>query len=419
MFWNCVTSEERTEGHPLKPLNGIRILDLSRVVSGPFCTMILGDLGAEIIKVEEPASGDDSRAFGPPFMNGESAYFLSVNRNKKSCCIDLKSDDGKRLVLDLVRHADVIVENFRPGTMERLGLGPDVLAEANPRLVQCSITGFGKEGPDADRPGYDLIIQGESGIMDITGFPDAPPTKIGTSVADLVTGLYAVQAILAAVIERTRTGRGCTVDIAMLDCMASLLTFNAGIYFATGQAPVRRGNAHPTIVPYETFRTSDGWVNLGVANDKFWRLFCEVIDAPDLVEDLRFRDAPDRVANRADLLPRVEAILLKQPRAYWLSRLIPAGVPCGAIRSVGEVCDAEQLVSRGMVATLLHETAGEVRNILTPFRFNGQPTGSHAAPPRLGQHTEATLASFADIGDETFEELCRRGVVRQATRVAP
>lgn len=396
----------------MKPLQGICILDLSRVVSGPFCTMLLGDLGAEVIKIEEPRAGDDSRAFGPPFVGGESAYFLSVNRNKQSCCIDLKSPDGRALILKMAEQADVVVENFRPGTMERLGLGRDVLRAANPRLILCSITGFGRTGPDADRPGYDLVIQGESGFMDITGFADGPPTKAGTSIADLVTGLYASQGILAAVIERERSGQGASVDLSMLDCMASLLTFNAGIYFATGSSPQRRGNAHPTIAPYETFRAADGWINVGVANDKFWKLFCEAVDLGNLMADPRFQSAPDRVAHRAALVPEIEARLCGEPRAYWLQRLVRAGVPCGAIRSVGEVCEAAQLTERGMVITMPHPTAGAVQNILSPFRFNDQPLEQHCAPPRHGEHTAQALAQWCGLDEDAVARLAERGVVR-------
>ena len=298
----------------MQPLNGVRILDLTRVVSGPFCTMLLGDLGADVIKVEEPRHGDDSRAFGPPFSGGESAYFLSVNRNKRSCAINLKTAEGVALIRQLASCSDVIIDNFRPGTTDRLGLSYDGLRQDNPRLITCSITGFGQTGVDARRPGYDLIIQGESGIMDITGDPAGLPTKIGTSIADLVTGQYASQAIMAALLQRASMGIGQHVDISMLDCMASLLTFNAGIYFTTGESPKRRGNAHPTITPYETFRAADGWLNIGVANDKFWQLFCQVIDRPDLAANSRYAKAVDRVALRDEVVPIVAEEIAAQPR---------------------------------------------------------------------------------------------------------
>lgn len=398
----------------MRPLDGIRVLDLTRVVSGPFCTMQLGDLGAEIIKVEEPEHGDDSRAFGPPFLATESAYFLSVNRNKRSIAIDLKTTEGKGLLLALVAKCDVLIENFRPGTMERLGLDEASLACANASLIRCSITGFGSTGPDAQRPGYDLIVQGESGIMDVTGDPAGPPTKVGASIGDLVAGLYATQGILTSLIERDRRGTAAAirVDVSMLDSLASLLTFNAGIYFATGQSPSRMGNAHPTIAPYETFRVSDGWINLGVANDKFWRQFCTAVGADELMADPRFERAPDRVKHRAELVPRVEAILAANSKSHWTGLLARVGVPCGQIRTVGEVCTAEQLTSRGMILTLSHPVAGSVRSIASPVRFDdAEPTGN-VAPPTLGQHTREILSGLLGLDDKAIAHLAQQRVVR-------
>ncbi len=395
----------------MKPLAGFRVLDLSRVVSGPFCSMLLADLGAEVIKIEEPLHGDDSRAFGPPFVGGQSAYFLSVNRNKRSCAINLKAPEGVQLVRSLAERSDVLLENFRPGTLARLGLDPQALRRANPSLVTCSISGFGHTGPDSQRPGYDLIIQGESGVMDITGDADGLPTKIGTSMADLVTGQFASQAITAALLERTRTGHGRHVEISMLDCMASLLTFNAGIYFTTGESPRRRGNSHATIAPYETFRASDGWLNIGVANDKFWRLFCGVIERPDLAADARYAKAEDRVRLRAELVPVVAEILARRSRGHWIERLRAAGVPYGDIRSVGEVCEAEQLTSRGMVIEMAHPTAGVVKNIGSPFRFDDRHDDRHKAPPLLGGDTRAVLTGLLAMLPEQLDGLSARGVI--------
>jgi crotonobetainyl-CoA:carnitine CoA-transferase CaiB-like acyl-CoA transferase len=395
----------------MQPLEGFRVLDLSRVVSGPFCSMLLADLGAEVIKIEEPSTGDDSRAFGPPFVAGESAYFLSVNRNKQSCAINLKDPEGVQLVQDLAARCDVLLENFRPGTLARFGLGHDRLRQANPALVSCSISGFGHTGPDCDRPGYDLIIQGECGLMDITGDPDGLPTKVGTSMADLVTGQFASQAIMAALLERARTGKGRHVEISMLDSMAALLTFNAGIYFATGQSPRRRGNSHATIAPYEAFRASDGWLNIGVANDKFWQLLCGVLERPDLAQEPRYAKALDRVRLRAELVPMVARIIEQKPRLHWIDRLRSAGVPCGDIRSVGEVCEAEQLTARGMVIRMEHPTAGAVRNIDSPFRFDDRNDRQHRAPPLLGQHTRDVLNRLLDIPQERVDALAARGVV--------
>lgn len=393
-------------------LTGIRVLDLSRVVSGPFCSMLLGDLGAEIIKIEEPEHGDDSRAFGPPFVGGESAYFLSVNRNKRSCAINLRDPDGVWLTRQLAEQCDVLLDNFRPGTMKRLGLDHRELRAINPKLVSCSITGFGSTGPDAQRPGYDLIIQGESGVMDITGDPDGPPTKVGTSIGDLLTGQFATQGILAALLERVRTGVGRHVDVSMLDSMASLLTFNAGIYFTTGQSPKRRGNTHATIAPYETFQASDGWINIGVANDKFWQLFCKVIERHDLAAQSQFAKAADRVELRGELVPIVAQIISTKPRRHWIEALSQAGVPYGDIRSVQEVCEAEQLVTRNMIIEMSHPTAGMVKNIDSPLRFDDENDDVHSAPPLLGQHTAEILIDLLGLTQAQLNDLANRRVVR-------
>lgn len=370
-----------------EPLSGIKVLDLCRVVSGPFATMHLGDLGADVVKIEDPRIGDESRRYGPPFVNGESSYFLSVNRNKRSCAIDLKSAAGKDAVIALAKVADVVIDNFRPGTLDRWGLSYEAMSSGNTKLIQCSISGFGRTGPDANRPGYDLILQGESGVMDITGDPDGPPMKVGTSIADLVTGLYASQAVLAALMKREKSGVGGRVDVSMLDAMASLLTFNAGMYFASGESPKRRGNIHPTISPYETFRTSDGWINVGVANDKFWSLFCEVIGRKALETDPHFDAAPKRAANRAILAEILQPIFVAQSRDVWLKSLSSAGIPCGAIRTVGEVCEAPQLTQRNMVQSVTHRVAGEVKFVARPLRFDDLPPAPSMPPPTLGEHT--------------------------------
>ncbi len=372
--------------------------------------MQLGDLGADVVKIEEPGKGDESRTYGPPFVGGgESAYFLSINRNKRSCAVDLKSTAGRDLVVRLARSADVVVENFRPGTMERLGLGYDVLARDNARLILCSISGFGRTGQDATRPGYDLIIQGESGVMDITGEADGPPMKVGTSIADLVTGLYGAQAVLAALAQRDRTGQGGRVDVAMLDAMASLLTFNAGMYFATGQTPRRRGNAHPTISPYETFEAEDGWVNIGVANDKFWSLFCEALGQNELETDPRFAKARDRAAHRVELMTVLTPIILAKPRRHWVKLLSEAGIPCGDIKTVGEVCEAPQLATRGQIAEVAHPTAGNVRYIASALRFDDTPAEAASPPPRLGEHTAEVLRSWLAIEADELEALAGAG----------
>jgi crotonobetainyl-CoA:carnitine CoA-transferase CaiB-like acyl-CoA transferase len=398
----------------MQPLSGVKVLDLTRIVSGPFATMLLGDLGAEIIKIEEPASGDESRTYGPPFINGESAYFLSVNRNKKSCAINLKTPEGIALIRELALNSDVLIENFRPGTLKKFGLSYEELKKHNPGLIYCAITGFGQTGPDSHRPGYDLIIQGESGVMDITGDPDGPPTKVGTSIADLLTGQFASQGVLAGLVERSRTGVGRRVEVAMYDCLASLLTFNAGAYFASGNTPKRKGNSHPSIVPYETFETSDGWINIGVANDKFWNSFCKVIDRLDLQNNPKFVMASDRVKNRLMLLPIIKEIIKSNKKSYWIELLEKAGIPSGMIKNVGEVCDSEQLVSRGMILNMPHPTAGIVKNIDSPLRFDDQNDEVHAAPPILGQHTREILRDMLKISPDEIILLEQKGAIKCA-----
>ena len=391
------------------PLAGVKILDLCRVVSGPFATMLLGDLGADVLKIEEPKHGDEARTYGPPFVGGESAYFLSVNRNKRSCTLDLKSPAGRELVLRLASTADIVIENFRPGTMERLGLGFDVLRLENPKLLYCGISGFGRSGPEASRPGYDLILQGESGVMDITGEADGPPMKVGTSIADLVTGLYAAQAVMAALVQRQRTGAGGRVDVSMLDAMASLLTFNAGMYFASGENPKRRGNAHPTISPYETFRASDGWFNLGVANDRFWEAFCKVMERPDLLADPRFARASDRAALRTELKAILEPIFAARPREYWTTLFGGAGIPCGAIRTVGEVCEAAQLAERGVARSFEHPAAGTLRYLASAVRFDDQPPPEARRPPMLGEHTREILSEWLALDSPEMDRFVEQG----------
>src|ERR1700694_1910089 len=321
----------------MRPLDGLRVVDLTRVLSGPYCTMLLGDLGVEVIKVERPGEGDDTRAFAPPYQGDQAAYFLSINRNKKSITLDRKSERGKQLLWRLVDVCDVLVENFRPGAMDRLGFGYEAVSARRPSMIYCSISGFGDFGPQKDRPGYDVIVQGEAGIMELTGPRDGAPYKVGPSIAALVSGLTASQGILAALLAAKTTGRGQKVAVSMYEAVAGLLTFNAGIYVATGTSPRRRGNEHATIVPYETFEAADGWINLGVANDDLWRRFCQAADAMHLVAAPLYAKAPDRVRNRDTLIPLVKAIVKTRTRDEWLKLLDAAGVPCGAIRTVAEV----------------------------------------------------------------------------------
>ena len=395
----------------MRPLEGIRILDLTRVLSGPYCTMLLGDLGAEVIKVERPGEGDDTRAFGPPFQGDQAAYFLSINRNKKSITLDMKSERGKEVLWRLVNVSDVLVENFRTGAMERLGFGYEAVRARHPAMIYCSISGFGDTGPQKDRAGYDVIVQGEAGIMDLTGPRDGPPHKVGTSIADLVSGLTAAQGILAALYAAKIDGRGQRVHVSMYEAIAALLTFNASIYFATGTSPTRRGNEHATIVPYETFEATDGWINLGVANDDLWRRFCAAAGMGELADDRRFATAPDRVRNRDALVPLVKAVIKQRSRNEWLKRLDASGVPCGAIRTVAEVCDGEVLRARGMIAEMPHLGAGNVKGIKSAIHLSEAALDTYNAPPKLGEHTHEVLTELLGYTSEDVDVLARGGVV--------
>ena len=393
------------------PLAGIRVIDLTRVLSGPFCTMMLGDMGAEVIKIEHPKGGDDTRAFAPPYQGEESAYFLSINRNKKSVTLDMKKGAAKEVLWRLIEDADVLVENFRPGAAARLGFGFDDVAARNPRIVYASICGFGDTGPESNRPGYDLIVQGESGMMDITGEADGPPTKMGTSIADMVSGMMLNQGVLAALNARHANGKGQHVKVSMLEALSSLLTYQAGNYYATGEAPRRRGNAHPSIVPYDTVEAADGWLNLGVANDSLWLKYCGAIEKPDWVDHERFGRAPDRVRNREELMPLLAEVMRTKTRAEWTQVLGDAGVPCGSISTVAEICESETLKARGKIWEMEHATAGNIRTIANPIEFTGTTLAAPAAPPRLGEHTDDVLGSLAGYSADEIAALKEQGVI--------
>jgi crotonobetainyl-CoA:carnitine CoA-transferase CaiB-like acyl-CoA transferase len=414
------TARGSGRGHPARPrprradtrppLAGVRVIDLTRVLAGPFCAMALGDMGAEVIKIEEPGRGDDTRGW-PPFAGGEATYFLAVNRSKKSLTLNLKAPAGRDILRRLVARSDVVVENFRPGTMERLGLGYAQLRARRPGLVYCSISGFGESGPEAHRAGYDLIVQGESGVMDLTGFPDGPPVKVGTSIADLVSGMAAAQGIVLALLARARTGRGQKVEIGMLDVMASLLTYQAGLYWNAGGRPTRKGNQHPSIVPYEVFRAQDAYLTVGVANNSLWARFCEALERPDLARDPRFETEAQRVANREALVPLLDAALRARPAAEWIGRLERAGVPAGRINTVAEVCESPHLAARGMVLTLEHPKAGPVKVMGVPVRLHGTPGRPAGPPPLLGQHTEEILLRLLRMPPAKLAALRAAGVV--------
>ncbi len=393
------------------PLTGVRVLDLSRVLAGPFATMFLGDMGAEVVKIENPDGGDDTRAWGPPFLDGESSYFLSINRNKKSCTLNLKSAQGLDLLRQLASRADVLLENFRPGTLARLGLSYPEAAALNPRLVYCSVSGFGQTGPAASRPGYDLIVQGESGVMSLTGFPENPPVKVGLAIADLVAGLYAVQGVLLALYARDRTGRGQQVDVGLLDAMASLLTFQAGIYFATGHSPQRQGNQHPSIVPYEMVQARDGYLNIAVGNNALWTRFCEAIGRPDLGAHPDFATEALRVENRGALKPLLDAILRQRRVSEWLLLLGERGIPCGAIKDVAEVCADPQILTRQMVVEVPHSKLGTVRMMGIPVKLSATPGTARVGPPLLGEHTGAVLAEWLNLPPDAIPRLRDDGII--------
>jgi crotonobetainyl-CoA:carnitine CoA-transferase CaiB-like acyl-CoA transferase len=377
----------------MQPLDHITVLDLTRVLSGPYCTMILADMGARVIKIEQPGKGDDTRGWGPPFLGGESAYFLSINRNKESVTLDFKKPEGRAILDRFIARSDVVVENFRPGTLARMGLDYASLAPTHPKLIMCSISGFGQTGPRTHEAGYDAVIQAEGGLMSITGPADGPPYRLGVAIGDIVSGVFAAQGVLLALLARERTGQGQLVDVGMLDSVAALLTYQAGIYFATGSAPRRIGNRHPTIVPYETFVASDGEFVIAVGNDEQWRRFCAVAG---LDHDERFATNRLRVTRYDELKPILTARLRTETRQSWIARLTAAGVPCGSVRDLEEVFTDPQLSAREMIATVDHATLGAVQLLGVPVKLSETPGSVRTAPPTLGQHTEAILRD--DLG---------------------
>jgi crotonobetainyl-CoA:carnitine CoA-transferase CaiB-like acyl-CoA transferase len=389
-------------------LEGITVLDLTRVLSGPYCTMLLADLGARVIKIEQPGKGDDTRAWGPPFLDGESAYFLSINRNKESVSLDFKRPEGRAVLDRLLDKADVLVENFRPGTLEKIGLDYASLASKCPRLVYCSISGFGHTGPRHEEPGYDAVMQAEGGLMSITGSPEGPSFRLGVAIADIVSGMFAAQGVLAALFARERTGGGQHVDIGMLDSVTALLTYQAGIFFATGNVPRRLGNRHPSIVPYETFTASDGEFVVAVGTDDQWVRFCQVTG---FTSDARFATNRDRVARHGELKPLLDAQLATRTRLHWMTALKNSGVPCGSVRDFQELFDDPQVRAREMVTVLEHATIGPLRVLGSPLKLSATPTSVRTAPPRLGEHTEPILMNDLGCSREQIAALRASGVV--------
>ncbi len=403
------------------PLSKLRVLDLSRVLAGPWATQVLADQGAEVIKVERPGEGDGTRAWGPPWVRtpgGEpldAAYFHAANRGKRSVTIDLGRPEGRALVRRLAAHSDVLVENFRVGTMARWGLGYDDLREPCPGLVYCSISGFGQDGPCAHQPAYDAMIQAVGGLMSITGQPDgasgAGPAKVGVAIADLMTGMYAVSAILAALHHRDRTGEGQHVDLALLDTQVAWLANQAMNFLVSGQAPSRLGTAHPNIVPYQAFATADGHLLLAVGSDAQFAAFCKAAGVPELSTDSRFRTNQARVEHRVDLLAVLEPVLRRRDTASWLAILERSRVPCGPINDLADVFDHPQVQHRGLRLELPHPQAGTVPSVAHPARFSATPVSYGAAAPPLGQDTEAVLGELLDLDEAALATLRAKGVV--------
>jgi formyl-CoA transferase len=393
----------------MPPLEGIRVLDLSRVLAGPYCAMMLGDLGADVIKVERPEGGDDSRSWGPPFVGqaygpypGESAYFMAANRNKRSITVNLKAAEGQQIVRQLASASDVLLENYRAGTLEEMGLGYETLHALNPRLVYCSISGYGRNGPYADRPGYDFIIQAEAGMMGITGPEEGPPFRVGIPIVDITAGMFAATAVLAALRARDLTGEGQFVDIALLDAMAALLTNVASNYLVGGAEPRRYGNAHPNVAPYEVFRARDRWFVLAAGNDRQWLVLCDAVGRPDLKQDPRFATNGGRVSHQADLRKILGEVFVTRDAEEWLQVLQQAGIPCGPINMVPDVFVHPQAESRNMVLAAEHSTAGTVRFPGFPYKLSATPAEVRLPPPCLGQHTDEVLTgvlgySAADV----------------------
>lgn len=372
------------------PLAGLRVLDLTHALAGPYCTMLLGDLGADVIKVEPPGDGDHSRRWGPPFIEGQSTYFMSVNRNKRSVVLDLKREAARAAAVELAMACDVLVENFRPGTAARLGLGAEELRARKPELVYASISGFGQGRPSL--AGYDQIAQGTSGLMSITGEPDGVPTKVGVPVGDMVAGMFTAHAILASLLERQRTGAGRHIDVALNDALLALLTYQAGRFFATGRPPGREGNYHPTIAPYGTFATRDGHVNIAVGSDEQFQRFCEALQAPELASDRRFANNAGRQVARAELTVEIERRLTRRTTGEWLARMEAASIPAGPIHDLEMAFADPVAVERQMRIDVDHPVAGRVGQVGAPWKLDGASSPVRLPPPLIGQHTEEVLA---------------------------
>ena len=398
-----------TDAHA--PLHGLRVLDAARVLAGPFCGQLLGDLGAEVIKLERPGSGDDTRGWGPPFLGNLSAYFLSCNRNKRSVTLDVAAPDGRQVFHELLARCDVLVENFRSDSAAKLGLTPEKLLAEHPRLVVCSISGFGRTGPMREVPGYDFAIQAMSGLMAITGPADGPPCKVGVAVTDVLTGLYAAVAILACLRAREQSGHGYAIDLALLDCALAAQVNVAQAYLTSGEVPPRQGNAHLQIVPYQLFATADGWLVLNVGNDSQWQHFCTAAERLDLAADPRFTTNADRVRHRAELVPMVEWLMRLRTTKDWQERLHAANVPHAVVWNYADVFAQDQVAARGMKVTVRDPSGRPVELVGSPFHIEGATPPAPTMPPELGAQTDEVLQSLLGMDAERIAELRRAGVI--------
>lgn len=393
------------------PLSGLRVLDASRVLAGPFCGQVLGDLGAEVLKLERPGSGDETRGWGPPFLGPFSAYYLSCNRNKRSLTLDLAKPAGRELFLRLVQRCDVVLENFRASSAKRLGLDPDNLLAVNHRLIVCSISGYGRTGPWADLPGYDFAIQAQSGLMSITGPPEGPPTKVGVAVADVLTGLYAAVAVLACLQARQQSGHGYAIDLALLDCAVAAQVNVLQAFLTSGNVPPRQGNAHLQIVPYQLFATADGWLVLAVGNDGQWQRFCAAAQRPDLAADQRFRTNAQRVQLRDTLVPVVEQILRSHTTTEWQKRLLSAEVPHAPVWDYATLFTHSQATARSWKVTISDPNGQPLDLVGSPFHIAGWNPPPPLAPPTLGQHTDEILKEMLGLDPERLTDLRREGII--------
>ena len=402
----------------MQPLNKLRVLDITRALAGPYCTMMLGDLGADVIKVERPVSGDESRGWGPPFVGkpygpypGESAYFIATNRNKRSVTVNIQTAEGQEIVRKLAGMTDVLVENYRTGDLDKLGLGYPDLHRLYTKLIYCSISGYGRSGPFAERPGYDAILQAEGGMMSITGPVDGPPSRVGIPIIDITSGMFAATAILAALRARDITGEGQLVDISLFDSHIALLANVASNYLVGNEPPRRLGNAHPNLVPYEAFSARDGWFIVGAANEKQWGLLCDMLGRPDIKADSRFATNGERVANRETLVAELNRIFSERDVNDWLADLAQAGLPCGRINSISEVFAHPQAQAREMTLESEHASAGTVKLTGFPYKLSQTPAEIHRPPPMLGEHTEEVLTSLLDYSPKGVASLREKGTI--------